>query len=108
MHKYFQNLSVGNGRISASVMAIRDRILWGECGFGTREGLNVYDGGKIKYYKGEVDNGKDGKLWIGNSISSIVSENLVDGNKVYFISDFFLYAYDVQTELFCKIDNRGR
>lgn len=105
--QYFQNLSVGNGLSQPSVMAIGQDTL-GRMWFGTREGLNVYDGGKIKYYKGEVDNGKDGKLWIGNSISSIVSENLVDGNKVYFISDFFLYAYDVQTELFCKIDNRGK
>ena len=94
--QYFQNLSVGNGLSQPSVMAIGQDTL-GRMWFGTREGLNVYDGGKIKYYKGEVDNGKDGKLWIGNSISSIVSENLVDGNKVYFISDFFLYAYDVQT-----------
>ena len=92
--QYFQNLSVGNGLSQPSVMAIGQDTL-GRMWFGTREGLNVYDGGKIKYYKGEVDNGKDGKLWIGNSISSIVSENLVDGNKVYFISDFFLYAYDV-------------
>lgn len=86
--QYFQNLSVGNGLSQPSVMAIGQDTL-GRMWFGTREGLNVYDGGKIKYYKGEVDNGKDGKLWIGNSISSIVSENLVDGNKVYFISDFF-------------------
>ena len=63
--QYFQNLSVGNGLSQPSVMAIGQDTL-GRMWFGTREGLNVYDGGKIKYYKGEVDNGKDGKLWIGN------------------------------------------
>lgn len=103
----FQNLGVGNGLSQPSVMAIGQDTL-GRMWFGTREGLNVYDGGKIKYYKGEVDNGEDGKLWIGNSVSAIVSGNLVDGSKVYFISDSFLYAYDVQTELFEKIDSKGR
>lgn len=104
--QYFQNLGVNNGLSQPSVMAIGQDTL-GRMWFGTREGLNVYDGGKIKYYKGEVENGEDGKLWIGNSISSIVSENLVDGSKIYFISDFFLYAYDVETELFCQIDDKG-
>lgn len=104
--QYFQNLGVNNGLSQPSVMAIGQDIL-GRMWFGTREGINVYDGVKIKSYKGEVENGDQGKLWIGNSISYIVSGSQIKGSKVYFISDSFLYSYDVKTELFSKVDQKG-
>lgn len=104
--QYFHNLDVNNGLSQPSVMAIGQDTL-GRMWFGTREGLNVYDGGRITSYKGEVDNGENGKLWIGNSVSYIVSDNLSDRSKIFFISDFFLYSYDVESDLFSRIDAEG-
>lgn len=102
----FQSLEINNGLSQPSVMAIGQDIL-GRMWFGTREGINVYDGVKIKSYKGEIENGDQGKLWIGNSVSYIVGGNSIKGSKVYFISDFCLYSYDVRTELFAKVDQSG-
>lgn len=87
--EYFRNLNLGNGLSQFSVMSICQDSL-GRMWFGTHEGINIYDGHHIRYYKGWVESGPGEKLWLGNSIDYIHCGN--DGN-IYFIADRNLFTY---------------
>lgn len=86
-------------------MAISQDAL-GRMWFGTREGINIYDGVKITSFKGEIANGKSQKIWIGNEISYIVKGENADWNKIFFISDFSLYSFDIRTNFFTQIETQ--
>lgn len=86
--EYFRNLNLGNGLSQFSVMSICQDSL-GRMWFGTHEGINIYDGHHIRYYKGWVESGPGEKLWLGNSIDYIHCGN--DGN-IYFIADRNLFT----------------
>lgn len=103
--QYFQNINLSNGLSQPSVMAISQDAL-GRMWFGTREGINIYDGVKITSFKGEIANGKSQKIWIGNEISYIVKGENVDWNKIFFISDFSLYSFDIRTNFFTQIETQ--
>lgn len=97
--EYFRNLNLGNGLSQFSVMSICQDSL-GRMWFGTHEGINIYDGHHIRYYKGWVESGPGEKLWLGNSIDYIHCGN--DGN-IYFIADRNLFTYDIRCERFSQL-----
>ena len=78
---YFQNLNINNGLSQNTVNTIlqdRNGFMW----FGTKDGLNRYDGLSVKTYKGngeksnELNNGfvttlfedTDGYIWVGTDV----------------------------------------
>lgn len=101
--EHFYSLTMQNGLSQSSVMAIRQDGI-GRIWMGTEEGLNMYDGENITYYKGYVANGPDKKLWIGNSVSALATD--IEGN-IYFISDNNLFKYNIRSTFFTQLTNGG-
>lgn len=97
--EYFRKLNLDNGLSQFSVMSICQDSL-GRMWFGTHEGINIYDGHHIQYYKGWVENGPNEKLWLGNSIEYIQCG--CDGN-IYFLADRNLFSYDIRQERFNQL-----
>ena len=89
--EYFRNLSLEDGLSQPSVLSITQDGL-GRMWFGTREGINMYDGERITYIKGFAANGEENDLWIGNYVSTVVSNE--EGN-VFFLADKNLFGYDI-------------
>ena len=52
----------------------------------------MYDGERITYIKGFAANGEENDLWIGNYVSTVVSNE--EGN-VFFLADKNLFGYDI-------------
>ena len=67
--EYFRHLTLGDGLSQTTVLAIAQDKL-GRMWFGTKEGVNIYDGTSIRVFKGHISDG-DKKIWIGNSVGSI-------------------------------------
>lgn len=99
----FQYLSLEHGLSQPSVMAICQDGL-GRMWFGTREGINVFDGERVLSYKGMIGNVDNDSIWIGNFVSSVNSDS--DGN-IYFISDYNLFKYDIVEENFEQLTKNG-
>lgn len=102
--EHFYSLTMQNGLSQTSVMAIRQDGI-GRMWFGTEEGLNMYDGENITYFKGYVDNGAGKKLWIGNLISDLATD---DKGNIWFISNGNLYKYDIRTCFFTQVTFGGK
>lgn len=68
--EYFKNLNLENGLSQFSVMSICQDEL-GRMWFGTQEGINLYDGHRIQYYRGWVNNDTSERIWLGNDIKCI-------------------------------------
>ena len=100
--EYFSHLGLSDGLSSPSVMAIYQDCL-GRMWFGTREGINVYDGNRISVYQGWVQNGKNAAspIWLGNEVSSIAGDREGD---IYILIDRKLIKYDIRKGSF---DYRG-
>lgn len=96
--EYFSHIGLSEGLSSPSVMAIYQDCL-GRMWFGTREGINVYDGNRIAVYKGWVQTEGDTipSIWLGNEVSAI--EGFRNGN-VYILVDGRLIEYDIRGERF--------
>ena len=88
---YFHKLESGNFLSQPSVMTISQDEL-GRMWFGTREGINVYDGREIIFYKGWVRGSRD-RVWLGNDISYVCRGN---DKNMYILSEENLYGYDVK------------
>lgn len=99
--EYFKNLNLENGLSQFSVMSICQDEL-GRMWFGTREGINVYDGRRIQYYRGWVNNGISERVWLGNDIKCI--QRSTNGN-IYFLADQNLFQYDIRKEKFSQLTN---
>lgn len=102
--EYFRHLTLDDGLSQPSVMAItQDRL--GRMWLGTREGVNVYDGVGITSYKGWITYGQDeDKIWIGNEVSSIVSDST--GN-IFMMIDGDIVKYDLTGGRFSRFTNTG-
>lgn len=94
-----RKLDLNNGLSHLSVMSISQDTL-GRMWFGTTEGLNVYDGQRIKSYKGWVFDEYNNSIWLGNDIKSIYRG--IDGN-MYILSDKNLYKYDINKDCFIQL-----
>lgn len=100
---YFHDLEAINHLSQPSVMSISQDDL-GRMWFGTREGINVYDGYKIVFYKGLVRGDHGHKIWLGNNIGYVCRGQ--DGN-MYIQSDNNLYVYDMRQDLFRQLTDGG-
>ena len=96
--EYFRRIGLHEGLTQPSVMSIcQDKL--GRMWFGTREGLNVYDGEKITSFKGWVTSG-DSLVWLGNEMDEIKPD--ANGN-LYIMSDYNLLKYDVERSVFSVV-----
>lgn len=96
---FFRNLNLDNGLSQFSVMSIGQDSL-GRMWFGTYEGINVYDGHRIRYYKGWVENTPGKRMWLGNMVNNVCCGG--DGN-IYFLADKNLFLYDIRKECFRQL-----
>ena len=64
--EYFRRIGLAEGMSSPSVMAIYQDQL-GRMWFGTREGINLYDGGQITVFKGwmRASEQDTASVWLG-------------------------------------------
>ena len=67
---YFHKLEAANHLSQPSVMSI-SQDEWGRMWFGTREGINVYDGHEIHFHKGWVRGAGGTTVWLGNNIAYV-------------------------------------
>lgn len=102
--EYFRHLTLGDGLSQSSVMSIAQDKL-GRMWFGTKEGVNIYDGAGIRAFKGWIsqNNGKE-KIWIGNNVKYIVSDSI--GNMFMFIDDD-LIKYNIGSDRFSHFTNNA-
>lgn len=94
--QYFKKIGMNDGLSNLSVMSICQDTL-GRMWFGTNEGINIYDGAKIKKLKSyEVDvDGKTEHKFINGSVSQIVSDRL---GRIFIRNNGVLIEYDVWRE----------
>ena len=100
---YFHKLEATNQLSQLSVMSISQDEL-GRMWFGTREGVNVYDGREILFYKGWVRGVQGEELWLGNDIHYVCRGK--DGN-MYIYSEENLYRYHVRGDFFRQLTFGG-
>jgi len=94
----FSNLTVENGLSQNSVIAIAQDstgMMW----FGTRQGLNRYDGHRFKIYKSDS---KKNQHIAGNEITSLATDA---SGKLWIGTTTGLSLYNQQTDQFSTIQN---
>lgn len=103
--EYFRHLTLEDGLSQTTVLSIaQDKF--GRMWFGTKEGVNIYDGTSIKFFKGQIHEGDgNNKLWIGNNVKSIKMDSAGD---VYLFIDNDIIKYGIDTGRFKKITNQGK
>lgn len=97
---YFKHLGKADGLSQISVISIAQDEL-GQMWFGTLEGLNCYDGQRMKVYKPSAFGEP---TFIKNSINNIVCDQ---NGSVFFTSDSLLIRYDLQEEEFFCLFHRA-
>ncbi|MDE6349064.1 MAG: response regulator [Bacteroides sp.] len=103
--EYFRQIGLAEGLTQPSVMAIHQDQL-GRMWFGTREGINMYDGKQVMSFKGWVPGIEpDTSVWLGNEVSTIVDDSL--GN-IFFLIDNDLVEYDIRAEKFIRLSSHNR
>lgn len=100
--EHFRHLNLSDGLSQPSVMAIgQDRL--GRMWFGTREGVNLFDGATMRSYKGWIEDPVTGRdLWIGNEVQAIVSDSA--GNMFLHIDEDVI-KYDLLADRFSRFTN---
>lgn len=97
--EHFRHITLSHGLSQPSVMAITQDKL-GRMWFGTREGVNVYDGTSVHSYKGWVSDPVTGEnVWIGNEVQSMVADSV--GNLFMHI-DNHIIKYDLLADRFSR------
>jgi ligand-binding sensor domain-containing protein len=88
----FRHIGLVDGLVQPSVMAIcQDKI--GRMWFGTREGINVYDGEYMSSFRGWIKESiETDSLWIGSNVSKILSDKY---DNIYIDIDKNLVKYDL-------------
>lgn len=96
--EYFRRIGLAEGMSSPSVMAIYQDQL-GRMWFGTREGINLYDGGQITVFKGwmRASEQDTASVWLGNEVSAITGDRNGD---IYFLIDKILFKYFLRSGRF--------
>lgn len=103
--EYFRHIGLSEGLTQPSVMSIHQDQL-GRMWFGTREGINLYDGKQITAFKGWCNASNDSApIWLGNEVSSIVEDK--QGN-IFFLVDDDIIKFDIQTEQFSRLSKGSR
>ena len=100
--EYFRQIGLSDGLTQPSVMAIHQDQL-GRMWFGTREGINMYDGNQITTFKGWSGAPEESSsIWLGNDVASIVDDKF--GN-IFFLIDKDIIRLDIRTEKFNRLSN---
>lgn len=89
----FHHIGMEDGLSQPSVMQISQDGL-GRMWFGTKEGVNIYDGIRMTTFKGYVTTTNNNRMWFGNSIDCLKADK--KGN-MYIICDFNLFFFDLET-----------
>jgi signal transduction histidine kinase/ligand-binding sensor domain-containing protein/CheY-like chemotaxis protein/AraC-like DNA-binding protein len=95
---YLKNIGMGDGLSQVSVMSIhQDRL--GRMWFGTREGINIYDGERMKSYKDWGKKNEDSKINIlmGHPCD-FITEN--KNGDLFFRTSDAMVKYDIRRETF--------
>lgn len=103
--EYFKHIGDAEGLSQSSVMAIyQDRL--GRMWFGTREGVNIYNGKQMTVYKGSVPAYQplSHPLLIGNEVTGITSNKEDD---LFLVVDRALLRYDIRKESFEELRSQG-
>lgn len=97
----FRHIGLVDGLVQPSVMAIcQDKI--GRMWFGTREGINVYDGEYMSSFRGWIKESiETDSLWIGSNVSKILSDKY---DNIYIDIDKNLVKYDLHRGCFSLIE----
>ena len=100
--EHFRHITLSQGLSQPSVMCIeQDRF--GRMWFGTREGVNVYDGITVQSYKGWVTDPVTGEnVWIGNEVTAMASDSV--GNMFMHIDDDII-KYDIVADRFSRFSH---
>ncbi|MEG2067913.1 MAG: two-component regulator propeller domain-containing protein [Tannerellaceae bacterium] len=99
---YFKHIGMQEGLAQLSVMAIyQDKL--GRMWFGTEEGISIYDGVRTVAYKSAINDLTDNSP-IGNLTVNIAGDKEGD---VFFNSDIALIHYNIRTEKFTCLKNKG-
>ena len=101
----FRHIGLVDGLVQPSVMAIcRDKI--GRMWFGTREGVNVWDGDMMTSYRGWIkETAENDSLWIGSNVTQILNDKL---DYLYILIDENFIKYDLQKDCFSKVESSVR
>ena len=101
----FRHIGLVDGLVQPSVMAIcRDKI--GRMWFGTREGVNVWDGDMMISYRGWIkETAENDSLWIGSNVTQILNDKL---DYLYILIDENFIKYDLQKDCFSKVESSVR
>lgn len=94
---YFQHLGIKNKLSQSTVLCIvqdRNGFLW----FGTKDGVNRYDGSSFRVFKQNQSQSNS----LGNNVVNALYENM-DG-KLWLGTDNGIYLYDPIMETFAKLD----
>lgn len=103
--EYFRQIGLSEGLTQPSVMAIYQDCL-GRMWFGTREGINMYDGKQVTSFKGWISfAGTDESVWLGNDVATIVGNSRGD---IFFLIDNDILKYDIRSERFERLSSRNR
>lgn len=103
--EYFNHIGLAEGLTQPSVMAIhQDRL--GRMWFGTREGINRYDGSQITVFKGWIQaTGNTPAIWLGNEVHSITED---DNGNLYFLIEDEIIRYDLYKEQFARLPQKRK
>lgn len=103
--EYFRQIGLSEGLTQPSVMAIYQDQL-GRMWFGTREGINRYDGRQITPFKGWSGSPEvSSSVWLGNEVSSITADK--SGN-LFFLIDKDIIKFDIRSEKFSRLSQNAR
>lgn len=98
---YFKHLGMSDGLSQVSVMSIyQDRL--GRMWFGTREGVSVYDGERMRVYKGweNLDPESSINVLLGHECDHLAGNRHGD---IFFRTCDSLVRYDIREEKFCVV-----
>ena len=95
---YFKHLGMSDGLSQVSVMSIYQDQL-GRMWFGTREGVSIYDGERMRVYKGweNLDPGSSINVLLGHECDHLVGNRQGD---IFFRACDSLVRYDIREEKF--------
>ena len=103
--QYFRKIGIKEGLTQPSVLAIYEDSL-GRMWFGTREGINIYDGNKIRSFKPDIlqKQKPTSRFLVGNEVNQITGDAQGD---VFIRTEKSLIKYDIRKETFNLIRSNG-
>ena len=103
--RYFRKIGPAEGLEQPTVLAIYEDTL-GRMWFGTREGVCMYDGSRVRGFKPETvtEQEKGSRFLIGNEVNRITGNGTGD---IFMRSEHSLIRYDIRQETFNMVRTAG-